>query len=150
MPPARADGRITPRDMMAIREALGLSQKALAPKLGIATARTVRAYEKGAWIPSAEVLERYRQLRDLHGGEGADRAAAMRAIRRGLGLSRAQMARELGLSAAAAEVVRAFEERERAPDGPVWRLYEAFRDGALAPRARRKREARAEGKGDGR
>ncbi len=88
----------------------------MARKLGMRSERTVRNYERGAWRPSEDVHERYRQLRDLHGPAGARAAEDMRAVRRELGLG--------------TEAVRAFEAQERAPSGPVRRLYEAFRDGA--------------------
>ena len=57
--------------------------------------------------------------------------AELRTIRRGLGLSQAAMACELGLGSNGGRTVRRYESGEIEPSGPVLRLYAEFRSGSL-------------------
>ena len=57
--------------------------------------------------------------------------ADLRAIRVGLGLSQAAMARELGLGANGGRTVRRYESGDVEPSGPVRRLYRALEAGKL-------------------
>lgn len=61
-------------------------------------------------------------------------ADEIRAVRKTLGLSVADMGRALRLKGAnAGRSVRDWEAGRRQPSGPVSLLYEAFRDGRIRP-----------------